>query len=130
MFEARAFAGLDRDAIQKLEEYEVPKAEFESWLKDEFRVSRSYFIRQEVKFWGETHNDSYIPDLGERKKGEWSAEDVLFRAALDKDGAIIGYLSVDDPVDASGRRTRSSRRWRSSRPTRSWRSRTPLSTSG
>ena len=99
MFEARAFAGLDRDAIQKLEQYEVPKAEFESWLKEEFRVSRSYFIRQEVKFWAEKDQDSYIPDLGERKKGEWSAEDVLFVPLSTKDGSIIGYLSVDDPVD-------------------------------
>jgi len=98
-FEARAFAGLDRSAIQKLEQYQVPRTEFESWLRDEFRVSRSYFIRQEAKFWGEKDDASYVPDLGERKKGEWSAEDVLFVPLTTKDGAIIGYLSVDDPVD-------------------------------
>jgi transcriptional regulator with GAF, ATPase, and Fis domain len=43
-FEARAFAGLNREAILKLEEKHVPRAEFEGWLKEEFRLSRSYFI--------------------------------------------------------------------------------------
>jgi signal transduction histidine kinase/HD-GYP domain-containing protein (c-di-GMP phosphodiesterase class II) len=99
VFEARAFAGLNRDAIRKLEEYRVPAAEFQSWLRDEFRVGRSYFIRQEAKFWGEKDDEGYVPDLGERKKGEWSAEDVLLVPLTTKDGAIIGYLSVDDPID-------------------------------
>ena len=99
MFEARAFAGLDREAIQKLEHYQVPKAEFESWLREEFRVSRSFFIRKEAKFWGENDVEGYVPDLGVRKEGEWSAEDALFVPLTTKDRVVIGYLSVDDPVD-------------------------------
>ena len=98
-FEARAFAGLNREAVRKLEEHSVPRAEFESWLKDEFRLSRSYFISHDKKFWGEVDEDGYTPDLGVRKEGEWHQEDVLFVPLHTKDGAIIGYLSVDDPVD-------------------------------
>ena len=49
-FDARAFAGLSRDAIEKLEQYDVPREEFESWLRDEFRISRSYFISHKAKF--------------------------------------------------------------------------------
>lgn len=97
-FEARAFAGLDRDAIAKLEQSPVPRAEFEGWLRDEFRLGRSYFISHEKHFWPED-DDGVTPDLGERKEGEWHAEDVLFVPLTTKDGAVIGYLSVDDPAD-------------------------------
>jgi hypothetical protein len=98
-FEARAFAGLNRDAIRKLEQLRIPRTEFESWLKDEFRVSRSYFISHERKFWGEADEEGYTPELGARQEGEWHQEDVLFVPLYTKDDAVIGYLSVDDPVD-------------------------------
>jgi len=98
-FEARAFAGLDREAIMKLEQRPVPRAQFESWLHDTFRIGRSYFIGHEAKFWGEHDGEGFTPDLGERKAGEWNAEDVLFVPLRTKDGSVIGYLSVDDPVD-------------------------------
>jgi signal transduction histidine kinase/putative methionine-R-sulfoxide reductase with GAF domain len=98
-FEARAFAGLSRDAIHKLEQHHVPRTEFESWLKEEFRVSRSYFISHERKFWGEEDEEGYTPELGVRQEGEWHQEDVLFVPLYTKDGAVIGYFSVDDPVD-------------------------------
>jgi hypothetical protein len=98
-FEARAFAGLNRDAIRKLEQHRIPRSEFESWLKEEFRVSRSYFINHERKFWGEVDEEGYTPELGARQEGEWHQEDVLFVPLYTKDEAVIGYLSVDDPVD-------------------------------
>ncbi len=98
-FEARAFAGLNREAIRKLEQIRIPRSEFESWLKEEFRVSRSYFISHERKFWGEVDEDGYTPELGARQEGEWHQEDVLFVPLYTKDNAVIGYLSVDDPVD-------------------------------
>jgi len=98
-FEARAFAGLSREAIRKLEQRSVPREEFESWLKEEFRVSRSYFISHEKKFWGEVDVEGYTPELGARQEGEWHQEDVLFVPLYTKDGATVGYFSVDDPVD-------------------------------
>ena len=98
-FEARAFAGLEREAIEKLESHNVPKGEFESWLRDEFRLSRSYFISHKEKFWPEDDEEGFTPDLGERKDGEWHQDDVLFVPLHTKDGSLIGYLSVDDPID-------------------------------
>ncbi|MGE5178903.1 MAG: HD domain-containing phosphohydrolase [Bacteroidota bacterium] len=98
-FEARAFAGLDRDAVAKLEQRPVPRLEFEGWLQDKFRISRSYFIGHEARFWVGKDDGGITPDLGERKAGEWNAEDVLFVPLRTKDGTVIGYLSVDDPVD-------------------------------
>ena len=90
---------LDRDAITTLEEYDVAKDEFESWLRDEFKIGRAYFIPHDRKFWGEHDPHSYTPDLGERAEGEWHQEDVLFVPLRGKEGGPIGYLSVDDPSD-------------------------------
>jgi signal transduction histidine kinase/HD-GYP domain-containing protein (c-di-GMP phosphodiesterase class II) len=98
-FEARAFAGLSREAIQKLEQEPVPRDEFEGWLREEFRIGRSYFIAHESRFWPPGETGGYTPDLGARHAGEWHAEDVLFVPLYTKDGAVLGYLSVDDPVD-------------------------------
>ena len=98
-FEARAFAGLDRAAIDKLERQGVPRAEFEGWLKDEFRVSRSYFISHKANFWPGSEYEGYTPDLGERREGEWHQDDVLFVPLVQKDGSVVGYLSLDDPLD-------------------------------
>ena len=98
-FEARAFAGLDREAIDKLERHGVPRGDFEGWLRDEFRVSRSYFISHKVNFWPEGDDEGFTPDLGERREGEWHQDDVLFVPLLHKDGSVVGYLSLDDPAD-------------------------------
>jgi signal transduction histidine kinase/HD-GYP domain-containing protein (c-di-GMP phosphodiesterase class II) len=98
-FQARAFAGLSRDAIQKLEQQPVRREEFESWLREEFRIGRSYFISHESRFWPPGDSEGYTPDLGVRHEGEWHAEDVLFVPLYTKDGGVLGYLSVDDPVD-------------------------------
>jgi signal transduction histidine kinase/HD-GYP domain-containing protein (c-di-GMP phosphodiesterase class II) len=98
-FEARAFAGLERDAIGKLEQRPVPRVQFESWLQEKFRIGRSYFIGHEAKFWGEDDEEGVTPNLGERKASEWNAQDVLFVPLVTKDGSVVGYLSVDDPID-------------------------------
>lgn len=98
-YEARSFAGLDRDAITKLEQYDVKKEEFESWLRDEFKIGRAYYIPHDRKFWGDVDPNSYTPDLGERMAGEWHQEDVLVVPLRGKEGGPIGYLSVDDPSD-------------------------------
>lgn len=97
-FEARAFAGLDRAAIEKLEGYDVTRSEFEGWLRDEFQVSRSYFISHKAKFWP-AGDEGYTPDLGRRREGEWHQDDVLLVPLRMKDGTAVGYLSVDDPAD-------------------------------
>jgi hypothetical protein len=99
LFEARAFAGLSRDAIRKLEQHPVRREDFESWLREEFRAGRSFFISHEKHFWPEHPPEGFTEDLGTRREGEWHAEDVLFVPLYTRDGAVMGYISVDDPVD-------------------------------
>ncbi|MGD9140338.1 MAG: ATP-binding protein [bacterium] len=98
-FEAKAFAGLDQAAIEKLSANEVPLATFKTWMTEEFEVSGSYFISHEHEFWRYMEDEVYVPDLGERKNGEWHPMDSLFVPLWTRDQRLIGYLSVDDPMD-------------------------------
>ena len=98
-FEARAFAGLDDAAIEKLSANEVPLETFKTWMSEEFEVSGSYFIGHEHEFWRNMEDEVYVPDLGERENGEWHPMDSLFVPLWTRDQRLIGYLSVDDPLD-------------------------------
>jgi signal transduction histidine kinase len=95
---ARAFAGLSEAAIKKLEGEDVPLLTFQSWLTDELRVSRSYFISHKHSFSRQIPG-GVVHDLGLREDFEWHPEDVLFVPLYTRDGQITAYLSVDDPVD-------------------------------
>ncbi len=98
-FEAKAFAGLDEEAIRKLSANEVPLETFKTWMTKEFEVSGSYFISHEHEFWRNMEDEVYVPDLGERSNGEWHPMDSLFVPLWTRDQHLIGYLSVDDPRD-------------------------------
>ncbi|MGQ9810568.1 MAG: ATP-binding protein [bacterium] len=98
-FVAKAFAGLNEEAIHKLSSRSVSLETFKSWMRDEFRMSKSYFISHKVGFWKDRENEIYIPDLGDRSDDEWHPMDTLFVPLWGRDRRLIGYLSVDDPVD-------------------------------
>jgi signal transduction histidine kinase/response regulator RpfG family c-di-GMP phosphodiesterase len=95
---AAAFAGLAPAACAALRAEVVPVPTFASWLKDDFRVSRSYFISHKDEF-SRSLPPGYVPDLGPRKEWEWHPQDVLFVPLVDGEGELAGYFSVDDPVD-------------------------------
>jgi signal transduction histidine kinase len=95
---ARAFAGLGVEARARLEADDVALDDFLSWLADEFRVGRSYFISHTHSF------SNRLPkgirsNLGPREPWEWHEDDVLLVPLYTKDGEIVAYLSVDDPSD-------------------------------
>jgi signal transduction histidine kinase/HD-GYP domain-containing protein (c-di-GMP phosphodiesterase class II) len=98
VLEAKAFAGLEADAMTMLEESKIAEDTFRSWMREEFRISGSYFISHTRNFWGED-DGGYVPNLGERGEGEWHADDVLFVPLWTTDQTLLGYLSVDDPAD-------------------------------
>jgi signal transduction histidine kinase/HD-GYP domain-containing protein (c-di-GMP phosphodiesterase class II) len=97
-FDARAFAGLEESAVRKLSSKSVSLGTFKTWMQEDFRVGHSYFISHERNFWDDSKDEIYIPDLGERRAGEWHPEDTLFVPMWTGDQRLIGYLSVDDPV--------------------------------
>jgi signal transduction histidine kinase len=98
MLKARAFAGLAPAAREALANDELLLDEFQSWLKDEFRVSRSYFISHKHPFSRQLPR-GYVADLGRREEWEWHQEDALIVPLVGGSGEPVGYFSVDDPVD-------------------------------
>ena len=68
-FRARAFAGLSPAAVAQLEAHDIPLAEFQSWLSDDFRVSRSYFVSHKNQQ-GRRLPDGIVHDLGAREDWE------------------------------------------------------------
>ncbi|MFQ5507665.1 MAG: hypothetical protein ACE5F1_23125, partial [Planctomycetota bacterium] len=93
VFEARAFAGLNNDAIKTLSEYRLPMAEYRMMTDERFRISRSYFISHEMKMW-EEDEFSVVPQLGNRKEGQWHEMDMLIVPLETRVGEVIGYLSM------------------------------------
>ena len=95
---ARAFAGIDDAGRAQLERTDVTVEEFGSWLREEFRVSRSYFISHQHEF-SRQLPEGYRPSLGPREEWEWHEDDVLLVPLQNRNGDLVGYFSVDDPVD-------------------------------
>jgi hypothetical protein len=95
---ARAFVGIDEAGRAALVEADVAVEDFQSWQREEFRVNRSYFIshRHEVD---RLRAASYRPSLGPREEWEWHEDDVLLVPLLNRAGELLGYVSVNDPVD-------------------------------
>ena len=95
---AVAFAGLGPAARAALESDLVTVDQFLSWLRDDWKVSRSYLIRHTHPF-SATISGGYVPDLGRREDWEWHSEDMLLVPLFDGGGELVGYFSVDDPGD-------------------------------
>jgi hypothetical protein len=98
LLRARAFAGLDQDARAQLEAEDVPLDDFLSWLKDDFKVSHSYYISHKDSF-NRSLPRGHTADLGPRQDWEWHEDDVLLVPLYNREGELTAYFSVDDPVD-------------------------------
>ena len=85
---ARAFAGLSSTAIRQLEQQDVELDTFLSWLDDEFRVSRSYFISHKHTM-SRKLPGGVVHDLGAREDWEWHEEDVLFVPLYTREGELM-----------------------------------------
>ena len=95
---ARAFAGIAERACQGLRRQDVEVETFQSWLREEFKVSRSYFISHTHSFSAELPK-GYRAKLGHREEWEWHEDDVLIVPLYNRKGELQAYFSVDDPID-------------------------------
>ncbi|HEY64938.1 MAG TPA: GAF domain-containing protein [Caldilineae bacterium] len=88
------------EAKEKLLGQQVPWAEFAELMREEYRISRSYFISHDRIDWHKTSlwDRAYRPNLPERGPGHWHPEDMLL-IPMYHEGELIGILSVDDPED-------------------------------
>ena len=98
LLQARAFAGVDPEARARLAANDVPVDEFLGWLKDEFKVSRSYFISHTHEF-NRALPPGFVTPLGPRQEWEWHEDDVLLVPLFSRSDELVAYLSVDDPTD-------------------------------
>ena len=72
--------------------------EFLSWLKDEFRISGSYFISHKHEF-NRTLPRGFVTPLGPRQEWEWHEDDVLLVPLFNRRDELVAYFSVDNPAD-------------------------------
>ena len=95
---ARAFAGIGAACRAELERSDVTVGEFQSWLKKESRVGRSCFVSRRQQS-GRQPPAAGEPDPRPREESEWHEDDVLLVPLESRSGELVGYFSVDDPVD-------------------------------
>lgn len=94
-------AGIPLAVFRELQRLYQPLTKLEAVMRDEYRISNSFFIphhRQED--WGQDLA-IYAPleGEGEWREGKWHPNDMLLVPLRSADGAILGLLSVDDPQD-------------------------------
>ena len=95
---ACAFHGIEAPARAALEREDVLLAEFQSWLREEFKIGASYFISHTQEF-NKRLPLGYKPNLGPRAADEWHEDDVLLVPLHSRSGEVVGYFSLDDPAD-------------------------------
>jgi len=95
---ARAFVGIGAADRARLEGAAITAGEFRAWLREEFRVSRSYFVPHRHDL-DPRLRAGYLPKLGTRQEWEWHEDDVLLVPLHDRGGELVGCLSVCEPAD-------------------------------
>jgi PAS domain S-box-containing protein len=96
----RAMAGVPPEGRRKLEGIRTPLNIVTSLLQDQFRISRSYFIRRDRRpEMPDLNQYTFTADLGERKLGEWHQGDMLIVPIQTQEEQLLGHISVDDPSD-------------------------------
>jgi GAF domain-containing protein len=95
-------AGIPLAVFRQLQRVCQPLARLEAVMRDEYRISNSFFIPHHLQEdWGKDLA-IYTPLEGEEEwhEGKWHPNDMLLVPLRSADGAILGLLSVDDPQDS------------------------------
>jgi PAS domain S-box-containing protein len=96
-----AAAGVPVTVFEEMKATRSPWAVAEAAMRDEFRISQSYYFpaeRLEVVAGMDTYETSKIPP-GPRQPGQWHPNDMLLIPLRGSDGQPLGMISVDDPRD-------------------------------
>lgn len=96
-FETRAFVGVNPDIQDAMMAHRLPLSEFEHMTQPRFRISRSYFVTEDGSSRERGEDDGAAPVLADG----WSDIARLIVPLIDDSDAVIGYLSVEDPVDTN-----------------------------
>ena len=96
-----AGAGIPVSVLEQMKRIHQPWSSMEAVLRDEFRISQSYYVPAEEQFrWRDVLHvyDSTLAEV-QREPGRWHPQDLLLVPLLNPSGAVQGILSVDEPRD-------------------------------
>lgn len=97
--EVRAVACEDKLAAQQLTAVSLDIREFTALMKSDYKIGKSYFIREEHPALRPIKRLYYSYPLPARKEDEWSVNDAIMVPLKSRYGRIMGALLVDDPAD-------------------------------
>jgi len=91
---AHVFASERADSGLATEQQDVSVELFMSWLREEHRISRSYYSRT-----GAAAGIAPAPGNPAEEEWDWTPQDVLLVPLFDRSGELAACVSVDDPED-------------------------------
>jgi PAS domain S-box-containing protein len=96
-----AAAGLPVDVVERMKKTPQPWEALATVMREEFRISQSYYIPAEEQSRWRGVLDVYEREIVEihREPGRWHPQDMLIVPLLGPGGEIRGILSVDEPRD-------------------------------
>lgn len=93
-----ATAGVPPEAEQALRAHDFAMSAVEAMFQPACRLSRSYFIPEDVGLMTPSEVTVWTPALGNTGANAWRSGDELLVPLTDRQGGhLIGFLSVDDP---------------------------------
>jgi len=92
-----AQSGLTPEEEAQLQANPLPPAERKKIFRDEFQLSRSYYIPADRHPWEQ--RAGFVRGQMENAEGNWHPEDMLFVPMWLPEDCLIGLISVDDPSD-------------------------------
>ena len=91
-----AWAGPGEATWKELTSIRFPLARFQAAIRDEYRVSQSYFFSEQRQLTA----DGFPQRIGEPREGQrWRDGDQLFVPLTDSSEKLLGFLAVDEPAD-------------------------------
>ncbi|HPG40932.1 MAG TPA: PAS domain S-box protein [bacterium] len=99
MLETKAVACEDKVKLAQIKELNYDLAEFSNLLRKEYMLGKSYFVKNEERILRPLKRVYYGSDGGEFFADCWPNWAVIIVPIKSREGKIIGFLIVDDPVD-------------------------------
>ncbi|BBJ28859.1 sensor domain-containing diguanylate cyclase [Athalassotoga saccharophila] len=96
-----AYAGISNEDFQRLRQNPPTLAFVKSLMRDEYKISNSYFIPEEANV-NLPDEMVYVGNYDVKDADSWKDRDLLWVPIYDKSGRMIAYISPDKP--ASGKR--------------------------
>lgn len=96
-----AGAGIPLADLEALQAIEQPLAAFDRVWQERYRISRSYFLshQEQDDSLSNVHTYTLLKQNGRWRKGTWHPDDVLIIPLRSSKGQVLGWLSLDDPLD-------------------------------